>query len=164
MPVSRQPLRIKPPKPGGKRQKRQEEKAHGTAMTPNASSQVVADAELAAQLQQEEQHEAGDSALPSGKDSLLLTASPRSDNEMKALLQTLSPPHFTHASKTHGQNACLIDSILLALQDKQLILPLALDDRAAICKSIRLHLIDHHGLAPPTPDGFHSFFISRRSL
>ena len=70
MPSSQQPLRIKPPEPGGKRQKRQEEKAHGTAMTPNASSQVVADAELAAQLQQEEQHEAGDSALPSRKDSI----------------------------------------------------------------------------------------------
>ena len=147
----------------GARERVQEEVNHdGSATRAKQAVQAAVDAVIAAQLQQEEQHGASDgvpwSVHGSSKPQAAIRSHvPRSDNEMKELLQSLCPPHFVHASKTHGQNACLIDSILLALQDKQLIQPLTLDERAAVCKSIRLHLVDHHGLPPPAPDGSHSF-------
>ena len=47
---------------------------------------------------------------------------------------------------------CLIDSILLALQEQKQIKPLKVDDRAAVCSSVRRNLIEHHGVAPESPE------------
>ena len=83
---------------------------------------------------------------------------------MKELLKTLQVPHFVRESMTHGQHNCLMDSILLALQDKQHIKPLTVHERAAICSSIRRHLIEHHGIEPEAPDGSHSYLSHEDSF
>ena len=122
------------------------------------------DAVIAAQMQQEEQHGAGDGGPWADHGSSKPQAAPRSDNEMKELLQTLNPLHFVHAFKTHGQNACLIDSMLLALQDQHSIRPLTSEERAVTGDSIRSHLIDGHDVAPPAPDGSHSFLFHEEDV
>ena len=83
---------------------------------------------------------------------------------MKELLKTFPVPHFVRESMTHGQNNCLMDSILLALQDKKYIKPLEVRERAAICSSIRRHLIEHHGIEPEAPDGSHSYLSHEDSF
>ena len=110
------------------------------------------DAALAAKLQQQDLDEAhaSDSApIASGGDSMRRT---RTDEDMKNLLKALQVPHYVRKSKTHGQNNCLIDSILLALQEQKKIKPLEVDDRAAVCSSVRRNLIEHHGVAPESPE------------
>ena len=110
------------------------------------------DAALAARLQQQdldEAHASDGAPTASGQDSLRRT---RTDNDMKELLKTLQVPHYVRKSKTHGQNNCLIDSILLALQEQKQIKPLGVDGRAAVCSSVRRSLIEHHGVAPESPE------------
>ena len=127
-------------------------------------AQELNDASIAASLQQEEEEEAcgrASAANPSARGSLRRS---RTDDEMKELLKTLQVPHFVRESKTHGQHNCLMDSILLALQDKQHIKPLAVHERAAICSSIRRHLIEHHGIEPEAPDGSHSYLSHEDSF
>ena len=123
------------------------------------------DALIAAQLQQEEEEQdargRASSTNPSGQGSLRRS---RTDDEMKELLKTLQVPHFVRESMTHGQHNCLMDSILLALQNKQHIKPLEAHERAAICSSIRRHLIEHHGIEPEAPDGSHSYLSHEDSF
>ena len=88
----------------------------------------------------------------------------RTDSQMKELLKTLQVPHYVRKSNTHGQNNCLIDSILLALQDRSYIKPLAVDARGAICSSIRRHLIEHHDLAAENQDGSQSYLSHEESF
>ena len=45
----------------------------------------------------------------------------RTDGQMKDLLNRPQVPHIVRKSRTHGRQNCLIDSILLTLQDKQYI-------------------------------------------
>lgn len=124
------------------------------------------DALLAAQLQKEEGEAHGrvDTQNAPCQGSLTQETGSRTDGQMKELLKGLQVPHIVRKSKTHGQLNCLIDSILLALQDKQYIKPLAVDERAAICSSIRRHLIDHHGVEPQAPDGRHSYLSHEDSF
>jgi len=128
-----------------------------------AASETGMDAFMAAQLQQEEEDALGRAiaATPSGQGSLERR---RTDDEMKELLKTIQVPHFVRESMTHGQHNCLMDSILLALQDKQYIKPLEVHERAAICSSIRRHLIEHHGIEPEAPDGSHSYLSHEDSF
>ena len=119
--------------------------------------QIAMDAAFAEQLHQGGHDGAADTCSAPSHGLRRSQAAVRSDENMKALLQTLDPPHFVHEAKTHGQHNCLIDSVLLALQDQNHIRPLALAERAAICSSIRFHLIENHGVAPHAPDGTHSF-------
>ena len=128
-----------------------------------AASETGMDVFIAAQLQQEEEDALGRASTtnPSGQGSLRRS---RTDDEMKELLGTLQVPHFVRESMTHGQHNCLMDSILLALQDKQHIKPLEVHERAAICSSIRRHLIEHHGIEPEAPDGSHSYLSHEESF
>ena len=129
-----------------------------------AAIETGMDAFVAVQLQQEEEREArGSASAPnaSGQGSLRRS---RTDNEMKELLKTLQVPHYVRRSNTHGQNNCLIDSILLALQDQQYVKPLEVDARAAVCSSIRRHLIEHHDVAPENPDGSQSYLSHEDSF
>ena len=133
----------------------EEEKAH---------IQAAADSAMAADLQDEEEQAHGTASTPNNascKDSLRQS---RTDEEMKELLKTLQVPHHVRKSKTHGQNNCLIDSILLALQDQKCINPLEVYERAAVCSSIRRHLIEHHDVAPENPDGSQSYLSHEDSF
>ena len=122
------------------------------------------DAAIAAQLQQDEENGTASTPNASCQSSLMQDAGSRTDGQMKELLKGLQMPHIVRKSRTHGQHNCLIDSILLALQDKQYINPLEVDERAAVCSSIRRHLIDHHGVEPPAPDGRHSYLSHEDSF
>ena len=75
----------------------------------------------------------------------------RTDVETKTLLRSLQPPHYVHASMAHGENNCLIDSVLLALGDQKIVCRLDVDARAAICRDVRRHLV---GRGVVSPDGF----------
>ena len=120
-------------------------------------------ASIAASLQQDEFEAQGRASAPNASGQSSLRRS-RTDDEMKELLKTLQVPHFVRESKTHGQHNCLMDSILQALQDKQHIKPLTVHERAAICSSIRRHLIDHHGIEPRAPDGNPSYLSHEDSF
>ena len=142
------------------------EGAQALSSKPSAQATAIqtdSDAFIAAQLQQEEEDARGRAGTtnPSGQGSLRRS---RTDDEMKELLKTLQVPHFVCESRTHGQHNCLMDSILLALQDKQHIKPLEIHERAAICSSIRRHLIEHHGIEPEGPDGSHSYLSHEASF
>ena len=119
--------------------------------------QVVMDAALAEQIQWDEQNGTAGKCPAPDNGVWHSQAFVRSDEDMKELLRTLDPPHFVHESKTHGQHNCLVDSILLALQASDFVRPLAVTERAAICRSIRMHLIEHHHVAPQASNGTHSF-------
>ena len=136
---------------------------HSTAaQEAPAAIETSMDASIAVQLQKEEQALGRASTTnPSGQGSL---RGSRTDDEMKELLGTLQVPLFVRESMTHGQHNCLMDSILLALQDKQHIKPLEVHERAAICSSIRRHLIEHHGIEPEAPDGSHSYLSHEESF
>ena len=132
--------------------------------TTEPKTQERNDAALAANLQRQELEEAraSDSGpIASGQDSLRRT---RTDNDMKELLKTLQVPHYVRKSRTHGQNNCLIDSILLALQEQKQIKPLGVDDRAAVCSSVRRGLIDHHGVAPGSPEEGQTYLSHEESF
>ena len=75
----------------------------------------------------------------------------RTDVETKTLLGSFQPPHYVHASMSHGENNCLIDSVLLALGDQKMVCRLDVDARAAICRDVRRHLV---GRGIVSPDGF----------
>ena len=127
-----------------------------------AAIETSMDASMAARLQEEE-HALGRASTtdPSGQGSLNTSWT---DDEMKELLRTLQVPHFVRESMTHGQHNCLMDSILLALQDNKHIKPLEVHERATICSSIRRHLIEHHGIEPRAPDGNHSYLSHEDSF
>ena len=129
-----------------------------------AAIETGMDALIAAQLQQEEEEKArGRASAPKTPDQTTFQRA-RSDNEMKELLRTLQPPHYVRPSETHGQNNCLMDSILLALQDQEYIEVLTISKRAAICSSIRRYLIDHTDVAPEDPDGRQSYLSHEESF
>ena len=121
------------------------------------------DAFIAAQLQQQEEEAHGRAGAPNASGQSSLRRS-RTDSEMKEVLKTLQVPPYVRKSNTHGKNNCLIDSILLALQDKDYIKPLEVYERAAVCGSIRRHLIEHHGVAPESPDGSQSYLSHEDSF
>ena len=78
----------------------------------------------------------------------------RTDGEMKLLLQTMQTPHFVHASDTHGEHNCLIDSMLLALSSIGMARSLTEEQRARLCHETRDYLVTHHDVPPGGPDGF----------
>ena len=127
-----------------------------------AAIETSMDASIAAQRQKEE-HALGRTSTTdtSGQGSLNTS---RTDAEMKELMKTFHVPHFVRESMTHGQNNCLLDSILLALQDRKHIKPLEVHERARICSSIRRHLIEHHGIESEAPDGSHSYLSHEDSF
>ena len=129
-----------------------------------AAKETGMDALIAAQLQQEEEEKTrGRVSAPKTPNQTTFQRA-RSDNEMKELLRTLQTPHYVRKSKTHGQNNCLIDSILLALQDQEYIKVLTISKRAAICSSIRRYLVDHTDVAPEHPDGRQSYLSHEESF
>ena len=70
----------------------------------------------------------------------------RTDDEMKLLLRNLQRPHYVRPALTHGQNNCLIDGTLLALADAGVAMCLSDRERAALCQSVRAHLVANHGV------------------
>ena len=81
----------------------------------------------------------------------------RGDVEMKLLLETLTEPHFVRRSRTHGQNNCLIDSVLLSLQAGGHLRRLTRAERASICASARAHLEEQHGVPPISGNGVYPY-------
>ena len=67
-------------------------------------------------------------------------------------------------SKTHGQNNCLIDSILMALQEQHVIRKLDVDARAAVCSSVRRGLIEQHGVEPEDAEYGHAYLSHEESF
>ena len=122
------------------------------------------DAANGAQLQKDKENGTASTPNASCQGSLMQDTGSRTDAQMKELLKGLQVPHIVRKSRTHWQHNCLIDSILLALQDKQYINSLEVDERAAVCSSIRRHLIDHHGVEPQAPDGRHSYLSHEDSF
>ena len=85
----------------------------------------------------------------------------RTDEEMKLLLQAMTPPHHVMSSLAHGENNCLIDSILLALHSRGLLAPLSVQRRAEICRVVRRYVADVHGF---TVQGHHQFLSHETHL
>ena len=115
---------------------------HITGVQKQQSVQGATDVAITAQLREEERYAADDAVCVPGQASQIAGAGVRTDNEMKELLRTLSTPHFVHASMTHGQHNCLIDSMLLALEAQSKVKTLSVEDRAAVCSAVRSHLIE----------------------
>ena len=64
----------------------------------------------------------------------------RSDRDMRKLLLQLETPLEVRPSSSHGRNDCLTDSILLAIESQELIVPLQLSERMHLCTTVRRYL------------------------
>ena len=72
----------------------------------------------------------------------------RSEDAMRALLESLEPALKVQTSQSHGRNDCLTDSILLALADQGLIKPLDKQQRGVLCTNVRRDLETSWNLSP----------------
>ena len=68
------------------------------------------------------------------------------DEEMKGLLAALQTPYIVHRGEPHGENNCLIDSLLLALADQGYVVGRGVAERKLLCHQVRTHLNAAHGL------------------
>ena len=79
----------------------------------------------------------------------------RNENTMKQLLaEAMTPPHLVRPSSAHGANNCLTDSILLALAAQGFLRSMTLEERAAACDRVRIHLETCHNVPAEYPAPF----------